>query len=64
MAEHTHFIKELTFERLANEDVTMTNFQEFVRSMKVAGWNLFKMEETTSDDGVSGMTFYMNDSDA
>jgi|GEM_PF-3667781 len=62
MAEHTHFIEALTFERLATEEITIHNFRELVRSMQFAGWNVFKMEETTNDDGVGGMTFYMRDS--
>lgn len=59
MDPRTYFIPGLTFERLATDDQALKGFQELLKSIKNANWNVFKAEET-DDDGIAGMTLFMN----
>ena len=54
----TYFIPGLNFEHLATDDQALKAFQELLKSIKAANWNVFKAEET-EDNGLIGMTLYM-----
>ena len=58
MAARTYFIPGLNFERLASDDQALQAFQELLNSIKAANWNVLKAEET-EDNGLTGMTLYM-----
>ena len=58
MDPRTYFIPGLSFERLSSDDQAIKAFQQLLRSIKLAKWNVFKAEET-DDNGLLGMTLYM-----